>query len=89
MPLSLPFLWLLFTARRNVTLYDHSVFILYSVSFMLLFGTIGVLMTLLPNALTDPIAGFAVLVPPLHVFAYLKGAYGLSIRGRCGGPSCC
>ena len=35
-PLSLPFLWLMFFWKRGVTMYDHAVFALYSLSFMAL-----------------------------------------------------
>ena len=33
-PITLPFLWLLFFRRRDITMYDHAVFALYSLSFM-------------------------------------------------------
>ena len=35
-PISLPFLWLMFFWKRGVTMYDHAVFTLYSLSFMAL-----------------------------------------------------
>ena len=42
-PLSLPFLWLLFFWKRQYKLYDHAVFIIYSIAFMsLLFIVITV-----------------------------------------------
>jgi len=80
-PLSLPVLWLLFLLRREVTLYDHSVFILYSLSFMLLLGCVVMTAgaaTSLPTAL---LVSIAALVPPVHLFAQLKGAYRLSNFG--------
>lgn len=43
-PITLPVLWLLFCRRRDVTLYDHAVFALYSLSFMsLMFSLVFVL----------------------------------------------
>lgn len=79
-PLSLPFLWLLFPFRRNVTLYDHTVFALYSLSFMSL---LFVAMTLLFEAgrVAATIAGVLILVPPIHMYAQLKGAYSLGWLG--------
>lgn len=78
-PLSLPVLGLLFLWRRGVTLYDHTVFILYSLSFMLLFGC--VVMTAGATAVLSAgvLITAAVIVPPIHLFAQLKGAYRLSI----------
>jgi hypothetical protein len=80
-PLSLPVLWLLFPFRRHVYLYDHAVFSLYSISFMsLLFVVIsamaafGVQSQLAYSLLVG-------LVPPLHMYAQLKGAYRLGRFG--------
>ena len=77
-PISIPFLALLFLWRRGFTLYDHGVFVLYSLTAM------SILMMLL--AIIGPLwSGFAVLGAllftfgvPAHMFAQLKGAYGLS-----------
>ena len=35
-PISVPFLWLLFPFSRRFRLYDHSVFVTYSLGFMML-----------------------------------------------------
>lgn len=76
-PLSLPFLWLLFPFRRSVTLYDHTVFALYSLSFMsLLFVTIA-LLAQFGGTIGQSIAGLLVFVPPIHMYVQLKGAYQL------------
>jgi hypothetical protein len=75
-PISLPFLWLMFFWRRNVTLYDHMVFSMYSLSFMsLLFVVIALLGT---TQLTSKLQGWLLLVPPLHMYVHLRGTYGLS-----------
>jgi hypothetical protein len=74
-PLSLPFLWLLFFWKRGVTLYDHAVFALYSLSFIsLLFIVVG-LLSKWPAA--GEVTGWALLIPPVHLFFQFKGAYAL------------
>ncbi len=74
-PISLPFLWLMFFLRRDVTMYDHAVFVLYSLSFMsLLFVVLAVLMRF---DLKGPAVGLALLAPPIHMFVQLRSAYSL------------
>ena len=76
-PLSLPFLWLLFPFRRRVTLYDHTVFALYSLSFMsLLFVTMALLYRF-GGAAGVQAAQLLFFVPPIHMYLQLKGAYAL------------
>jgi len=79
-PISLPFIWLLFALRRDVGLYDHAIFSIYSLSFMslgvvslTLLGRIGIrggIVTLL-----------AMCVPPVHMYRHLKGTYRLGRFG--------
>ena len=77
-PISIPFVALLFLWRRGFTLYDHGVFVLYSLTAM------SILMMLI--AVLGPLwSGFAILGAllftfgvPVHMFAQLKGAYSLS-----------
>ncbi|MCX9146959.1 DUF3667 domain-containing protein [Erythrobacter sp. WG] len=76
-PLSIPFLWLLFAWRRQYKAYDHAVFVTYSLSFMsLLFIAMSILSTV-PGG-----AGWAALLfvigGPLHLYKQLRNAYGLS-----------
>ena len=80
-PLSLPWLWLMFAWRRDVHLYDHAVFTLYSLSFISLLLVVSVLLVRFAGADPGTLAGFAVLIVPLHVFAQLKGAYRLGVAG--------
>ena len=76
-PLSLPFLALLFVWRRGVTLYDHGVFILYSLSYVTLVGISAILLGLIHPWLGG-LAWFAVIFgTPVHQFAQLKGGYDL------------
>ncbi|MES2019056.1 MAG: DUF3667 domain-containing protein [Pseudomonadota bacterium] len=74
-PLSLPFLWLLFWRRRDVTMYDHAVFTLYSLSFMALLSS---LLFVLVRFGMEMLAMWAILgVPPIHMYAQLRGTYKL------------
>jgi hypothetical protein len=74
-PLSLPFLWLMFFWKRGITMYDHAVFALYSLSFMALLVTA---LTLLEKAGLSTLVGWlACTMPPLHMFLQLRGAYSL------------
>lgn len=77
-PLSVPFLWLLFPFSRRFRLYDHTVFVTYSLSFMTLLVVTAVLIGL---AGLPQVAGFAMLIPPFHIYRQLKGTYGLSRGG--------
>jgi hypothetical protein len=76
-PLSIPFVWLIFAWRRKFGAYDHAVFVTYSLSFMTLFF---VALTLLGMAgVGAAILGTATgLVPLLHIYKQLRGAYSLS-----------
>ena len=77
-PLSVPFLWLMFPFSRRFRLYDHTVFVTYSLSFMTLLVVAAVLIGL---AGLPAVAGFAMLIPPFHIYRQLKGTYGLSPGG--------
>ena len=79
-PLSVPFMWLLFFWRRDIRAYDHAIFVTYSISFMMLFlvllsvaDTLGVSAWIWGTALG--------VIPPLHLYKQLRGAYGLSRFG--------
>lgn len=78
-PISLPFLWLMFVGRSGITMYDHAVFSLYSLSFMsLLFAVLFVLKF---AGLSGVVQFMLFTVPPLHMFLQLRGTYGLTWRG--------
>ena len=74
--LSTPLVALLFLWRRRFGMYDHATFVTYSITFMsLLFIVVQVLSAInFPGALLLPLL---LLAPPVHVFAQLRGAYGL------------
>lgn len=77
-PLSIPFLALLFLWRRGSTLYDHGVFVLYSLTAV----SILFILVSLTGPLWEPLAALGALAVclgiPAHMFAQLKGAYSLS-----------
>lgn len=76
-PISLPFLWLLFCRRKDIMLFDHGVFALYSLSFMcLLLMLVAALARL---GLEDSAWLLFLVVPPVHMFMQLRGTYQLSI----------
>lgn len=78
-PISLPFLWLLFAFRRQYVMFDHTVFSLYSLSFIsLLLIVIAVLAKLEFKFVASLLFVFA---PPIHMFSQLRHAYQLSIFG--------
>jgi len=74
-PISLPFLWLMFFWRRGVTMYDHAIFTLYGLSFLSLWWALIALAS--KNHVTAGIAGVALLYQPVHLFLQLKETYAL------------
>jgi len=78
-PISMPFLWMMFFWRRGITMYDHAVFSLYSLSFMsLLFVGVATLGYL---GFEGWAASLFAFVPPVHMFLHLRGTYQLSRFG--------
>ncbi|MDR7101993.1 DUF3667 domain-containing protein [Croceicoccus sp. BE223] len=79
-PLSLPFVWLLFAWKRRFGLYDHAVFVTYSISFMSLLFIAASLLSFAGVAGDAPIL-IACLVAPLHLYRHVKGGYELGRAG--------
>ncbi|WP_296677058.1 DUF3667 domain-containing protein [Novosphingobium sp.] len=77
-PISVPFVWLLFPFSRRFRLYDHTVFVTYSLCFMTLLTTAIVVGNL---AGASFLAGIGLLVPPIHMYRQLRGTYQLSRLG--------
>lgn len=73
-PLSVPFLWLLFPFSRRFRLYDHTVFVTYSLSFMTMLAVVAMLLQV--TGLSS-LASLLFFVPPIHMYRQLKDAYGL------------
>jgi len=76
-PISVPFVWLLFPVSRRFRLYDHTVFVTYSLCFMMLLLIAGTLIGLVSSS----VASLAWLVPPIHMYRQLRGTYGVSAAG--------
>ncbi|HEY6916669.1 MAG TPA: DUF3667 domain-containing protein [Allosphingosinicella sp.] len=80
-PLSVPFVALLFLFRgRRHRMYDHTVFVTYSIAFMTL-GTVLLSLLRVIGLSEGWIAIAIAFVPPVHMYRQLKGAYGLSRFG--------
>jgi hypothetical protein len=78
-PLSVPFVWLLFPFNRKFHLYDHTVFVTYSLSFMLI-----VLAAITAINVWTSLGGLIALLMlyvPFHMHRQLRETYGLSRTG--------
>jgi hypothetical protein len=76
-PISVPFVWLLFPFTRRFKLYDHTVFVTYSLCFMMLLLSASTLVGLVSQSL----ASLAWFIPPVHMYRQLKVTYGISRGG--------
>jgi hypothetical protein len=76
-PISVPFVWLLFPFSRRFRLYDHTVFVTYSLCFMMLL----LIASTLVGLVAEWLASLAWLVPPIHMYRQLKGTYAVSRGG--------
>jgi hypothetical protein len=76
-PISVPFVWLLFPFSRRFKLYDHTVFVTYSLCFMMLLLAASSLV----GVVSDSLASLAWFVPPVHMYRQLRGTYGVSKGG--------
>lgn len=73
-PISIPFIWLLFLFRRDVGPYDHAIFVIYSLSAMTM-GAVGLSVLRAIGLPSGMIMTIFVLGPPLHMYKQLRGAY--------------
>ncbi len=78
-PISVPFLWLLFPFRRRFHLYDHTVFVTYSLSFMLLLAAVASLIALWGRA--DWLVAVLFFYAPFHMYRQLRETYATSRFG--------
>lgn len=78
-PLSIPFIWLMFAWKRGFSLYDHGVFVLYSLTFMAMLTMVIMGLGRMNGWFFNLVVTILSLAVPVHMFAQLKGAYGLSI----------
>lgn len=73
-PISVPFVWLLFFWRRQFKMFDHAVFVTYSLTFMMLLGIVCALLINSPP--TEPFGGILLaFYPPIHMYRHLHHAY--------------
>ena len=78
-PLSVPFVWLLFPFSRRFHIYDHIVFVTYSLSFMLI-----VLAAITAINVWTSLGGLIavlILYVPFHMHRQLRETYGLTRAG--------
>lgn len=76
-PISVPFLWLLFPFNRRFHLYDHTVFVTYSLCFMTLLVIVGMIAGAVGG---QGIVPLLFVLPPIHMYRQLRGAYQLRRR---------
>ncbi|MFL6722010.1 MAG: DUF3667 domain-containing protein [Sphingomonas sp.] len=76
-PISVPFVWLLFPFSRRFRLYDHTVFVTYSLCFMMLLLAASSVVGLVSKS----VASLGFFVPPVHMYRQLRGAYAISAGG--------
>jgi hypothetical protein len=77
-PISIPFVALLFPWKRGVTLYDHGVFVLYSLTFMATLVMATAVATRIGGLASALVWASVPFLVPVHMFFQLNGAYGLS-----------
>lgn len=78
-PISVPFVWLLFFWRRRFKMFDHAVFVTYSITFMML---LGIICAILINTGFGAIGGLLLaFYPPIHMYRQLHHAYETSRFG--------
>jgi hypothetical protein len=76
-PISVPFVWLLFPFSRRFRMYDHTVFVTFSLCFMMLLLVVGSTVELVAPV----IASFFWFIPPIHLYRQLRGTYAVSRLG--------
>ena len=73
-PLSVPFVWLLFAFKRRFGPYDHTVFATYSIAFMI---ALVALASLFFYTGWGGIGSLLLLYAPFHMYRQLRGTYAL------------
>lgn len=75
-PISLPLVWLLFFWKRGFTLFDHTVYILYSLSYVSLLFIMMAAFSRAPDFLQG-LVPLLLMSIPVHAYFQMKGAYSL------------
>lgn len=78
--ISTPLLWLLFFWRREYKMYDHAIFVTYSIAFMSLLFSLTMVMPAI-GITTGLVTLAAMLFAAWHMYRQLKDAYLLSRSG--------
>jgi hypothetical protein len=77
LPIGAGLLALLFVFKRRFFIFDHLIFTMHSLSFLgLLLGAYFLVKLAVPS-----VAGFLLLVPPVHLFVHMRGFYGSGVLG--------
>jgi hypothetical protein len=77
-PISVPFVWLLFFWKREFKLFDHAVFVTYSLCFMLILATLLGLASRFEHA-NEAINLALLVVAPVHMYRQVHQAYKLGL----------
>jgi hypothetical protein len=78
--ISLPFIWLLFPFSRRYKMYDHAIYITYSIAFMSLLFSISMVLTAVH--VTSGLVTLALMLFAIwHMYRQFKDAYALSRMG--------
>ena len=75
-PLSLPFMWLLFPSIRRFGMYDHAIFVIYSIASISLLAVLFAVIQIVPGLGAFATAGF-LIIAPMHIYRQLRGTYSL------------
>ena len=75
-PLSLPFMWLLFPSSRRFDMYDHAIFVIYSIASISLLAVLFAVIQIVPGLGFLATAGF-VIIAPMHIYRQLRETYSL------------
>ena len=84
-PISVPFVWLLFPFSRRFRLYDHTVFVTYSLCFMTLLVVAGSCWSASAGASSSRRSLF--FIPPFHMYRQLGRLRARRASARSGGRS--
>ncbi len=76
-PLSIPFVWLIFAWKRGFRAYDHAIFVTYSLSFMTML-ILAIVLAGMAGLSPGYVALASLLIPPIHIYKHLRGTYALS-----------
>jgi len=77
LPISALLLGVLFMFQRRFYVFDHLVFSMHSLSF---FGLL-IAVYMIADKLVGDLAGWLMLVPPVHLFVHMRGVYATSVLG--------